>query len=236
VSKVHNFCELFLPTITGNLDHAIKCIQQSGWKKFSAFIKCGAIKILAFVSTIRVKELITSKNTWTELISFATPRPTKSLSQEAKRKFGEVEVNWGEEVQHCIDSWRQIFNSLTSTTVETLPSLNGYLEDFGNSYLKCFGNSITPYIHILVCHTGTLIESHGSLEQYEQQGLENSINIHKASLFRASSKGGGRDSPVNQLSTQMLLRFYRLRYFGHLHCPEILQKVAKTPTSSPVKE
>jgi hypothetical protein len=225
------FCIIITNPATGKLKEAVLAIRKSGWKKFRAIAKKGtSIKIISFVSGARLDNLMMHDGVWEELLDLGTPSVTAARTSSAKNKANaESEAGNAEfklKFRNALSSWRQIYKILPTATVEDLPTLEPLLKHFGDSYVACFGNLVTPYIHIVVCHTAELIRRHGTLGQYEQQGLENSINIHKASFFRSSSRGGGKNStPVTTLM-QVMNRFYRLRHFGQKFCPFLFKKSA----------
>jgi hypothetical protein len=173
---------------------------------------------------------------WIELLALATPGPSQAKTSTAQKKSKTAQIDaanadFAQKFKTVLESWRQIYKCLPTATKEDLGTLEPLLKQFGDSYVSCFGNLITPYIHIVVCHTAELIRNHGPLGQYEQQGLENSINIHKSSFFRSSSRGGGSNStPVTTLM-QIMHRFYRLRYFGQEKFP-FLFKTSETKSKA----
>jgi hypothetical protein len=179
--------------VTGNLEKAVNVIRKSGWKKFAAHPETSTkIKIDCFIAGARIHNLMMNDKAWEEILKLASP-PTapgsSAKSASAQSKASDIDTSssnadFGQKVQKLLGSWRQIYKILPTASDTDLEALQSLLDDFGQSYIDVFGDLITPYIHILVCHTVQLIRNHGPLGRYEQQGLENSINIHKGSLFR----------------------------------------------------
>jgi hypothetical protein len=47
------------------------------------------------------------------------------------------------------------------------------VHNFGQAFVKKYGNyTVTPYIHVVVCHTKELMEANGSIGLFSQQGFE----------------------------------------------------------------
>jgi hypothetical protein len=76
-----------------------------------------------------------------------------------------------------ITAYAQEINSNRDTVLKKLYS---DLDSFGKLYLQHYENSVTPYIHIVVCHTEKLIEANGSIGLFSQQGFE---ATHKVRFF-----------------------------------------------------
>lgn len=66
---------------------------------------------------------------------------------------------------------------------------------------------ITPYIHIVVCHTVQLLREHGALGLYGQQGLEHSQKVQTAIFHKNTNKGGGRG--LVTVAQQIMRKLYR---------------------------
>jgi hypothetical protein len=211
-------------------------IRKSGWKNFSAIPKTATtIKIDCFIAGAEIHDLMMNDDVWEELAKLATPPPeSPAKSDKAKKKASDKDTSsrnaeFGEKLNRILRSWRIIYKMLPTASVNELDILEPLLDEFGESYIDLFGDLVTPYIHIVVCHTAQLIRKYGPLGRYEQQGLENSINIHKRSFFRASNRfGGKKTTPVSTLM-QIFNRFYRLRYFGQKYCRFLFKRKVTAP-------
>lgn len=81
-------------------------------------------------------------------------------------------------------------------------------------YVRKFGDhNVTPYIHVVVCHSVTLLELHGSISKFSQQGFEATHSWHRKLFFSSTNHRGGikeAGSDKNSSILQVLNKCYRI--------------------------
>ena len=93
------------------------------------------------------------------------------------------------------------FNAAEITTLKL--KIKKWIERFLKVYRV---HDTTPYMHILTHHVGEMVEAHGNLAQFCQQGLERINDIISKMYFRSTNQ------KVNGL-TQIILKTKRIQYF-----------------------
>lgn len=81
-------------------------------------------------------------------------------------------------------------------------------------YIRKFGDmNVTPYIHVVVCHSITLLDRHGSISKFSQQGFEATHAWHCKLYYSSTSHDGGVKKAGNNINSsilQVLNKCYRI--------------------------
>lgn len=85
-------------------------------------------------------------------------------------------------------------------------ALRSALQSMRQLFCKVFVDFMTPYLHLLFCHTLEIVETHKSIGKYSQQGFEQSNSLHRSTEVRASNHGGGRGKRT--VSEQLMNHYY----------------------------
>ena len=93
------------------------------------------------------------------------------------------------------------------------------LNYWGMLYLELYEKKITPYMHIVICHSVSLMKKMGSLNFMSQQGFEACHKYHKLIYERCTSRGGGK----HKMSSieQTILFHYRVLFLQMVHKHDI---------------
>jgi hypothetical protein len=184
-------------------------MREFGWASFYVKEQGNSIKLSCFTSEERIKKFFSNRECLSRLIRMALgPVPTRDSSN-----FQEKVQNYRTKATNMVALWscfKDIFNRLD--IVHSSASIKDVLQAFGTAFVELYGkNNVTPYIHVLCCHTGILIDKYGDLGKYNQQNVENFMNFVKATVHRGSAKGGGALSHHKSgLALAVLQRKYRL--------------------------
>ena len=89
--------------------------------------------------------------------------------------------------------WKSIRERLKKNKNELdLVQLQKDLNTFIKKFLEIYEfKNITPYLHIVVCHSVQMLKKFNSLSLYSQQGFEAAHKLQKLIWERATSHGGG---------------------------------------------
>jgi hypothetical protein len=87
------------------------------------------------------------------------------------------------DLRRLFHNWTKIIKTLEYThdvTQTEQATLKGQLKEFGTLWKTVIGSRhVTAYVHIVVCHSIQLLQCHGSIGRYAQQGFE---AAHKVSI------------------------------------------------------
>jgi len=108
------------------------------------------------------------------------------------------------------------------------------LSNFGKDWLIAFGErEVTPYIHVMVCHTTSILLAHGSLSLFSQEGFEHCHKWQKQIYYFATSHDGKVSSKriaVNSIE-QILNHVYRIHLITWYTTKEEWEKFNSNSTS-----
>ena len=87
---------------------------------------------------------------------------------------------------------------------------SGWQYAFRQCFLPIVGNSrlFTPYLHIVLCHSADILQTHKSIGRYSQEGIEHKHKDTRHHYTRGTNHGGGRGSNGGALGAVMV-RLYR---------------------------
>ena len=109
----------------------------------------------------------------------------------------------------------QCYDTLNSHTHVTAAQLSRYRENitkFGNLWTQRFGlKKVTPYVHIMVKHSGAYLAAFGSLRNWSQEAFEASHKRHKQ-LYTKTNFGGGKHGDPSSAYLQVVQKLYRRQY------------------------
>ena len=113
----------------------------------------------------------------------------------------ELVINW--------NLWKSIRERLKKNKNELdLVQLQKDLNTFIKKFLEIYEfKNITPYLHIVVCHSVEMLKKFNSLSLYSQQGFEAAHKLQKLIWERATSHGGGRYSSIKQTMEHIYRHF-----------------------------
>jgi hypothetical protein len=197
----------------------------------SGFVRLKNISTLPTMRKIVANESLAKK---LAILAYPDVNPGKgsqSVSQQAHLLFSKRAPSTGqiEKVLQLWRHWAYVFDFLPVATRDDKADLIKNIKAFGQLFVELFGKLyVTPYIHIVCSHTGALIDKFGNLGQFEQQGVERTVGIHKLSAMRATANGGGRGNPEElrwMFPKQIMLRFLRIVHYAPQFDPDMLKPV-----------
>ena len=175
----------------------IEAVRNAGVKNFDATIPKGAEKVK------------TPGLTGPKCDKILKAAESIVASFESEDKIEETTQIW----KLC----QEILQELEKETVaaSNLCEFEEKLKKFGRLYVKRFGEEeVTPYIHIVVCHTISILEKHSSIGFFSQQGFESTHKWHKMIFYFSSSHDGkvGRNylHRITSSIDQILTKIYRV--------------------------
>jgi hypothetical protein len=219
----------------GKFEEAVRAIKRIH-APFQAKITPNGYVILKYISTLPImRRIMTNLELPKQLAGFAFPdldaSQSKSGSEQAAQFVSKISSSSGQrfEVVQLWTHWAYVFDFLPMATAADKAVLMSHIDGFGKLFVGIFGKLyVTPYIHIVCSHTGPLIDKFGNLGQFEQQGVERTVGIHKLSALRATANGGGRGAPEERpwmFPKQIMLRFLRIIYYANKFDPDMLKPV-----------
>ena len=92
-----------------------------------------------------------------------------------------------------------------------LKKLQNDLDQFIKKFVQIYDfKNITPYLHIVVCHSVEMLKRFHSLSLYSQQGFEAAHKFQKMIWERATSRGGGGYSSIEQTMEYVYRHFFMM--------------------------
>lgn len=88
------------------------------------------------------------------------------------------------------------------------------LKLFGDKFLQKYGEiNVTPYLHIVICHSVMLLQRYGSISQFSQQGFEATHKWHRIVYYSSTNRDGGKGKTLESKSAllQIIYKTYRLQ-------------------------
>lgn len=115
-----------------------------------------------------------------------------------------------EPLQELWIKWGEIL-TLSKSTTPNIPQLRKTVTKWSLLFLKVYGHdNVTPYIHIICSHWADLMDLHGNLTEFSQEGFEGAHHFQKLIYSRVTSKGGGKKTPKSKsVHYQILEKHYR---------------------------
>lgn len=90
-----------------------------------------------------------------------------------------------------------------------LDQLQADLDRFIMRFINIYEyGKLTPYLHIVVCHSVQMLKRFHSLSLYSQQGFEAAHKFQKMIWERATSRGGGGYSSIKQTMEYFYRHFF----------------------------
>lgn len=90
-----------------------------------------------------------------------------------------------------------------------LVSFRGHINRWGNIFVEYMGvHNVTPYAHLVCAHWIDLIQLHGNLKKFSQDGLEASHRLHNLIYGRATNRSKGNSNGPSA-NTQIMQKIYR---------------------------
>jgi len=178
------------------LDKFVQAVRNAGIRNFDVAIpeKGAKIKIPGLTGP-KVNKIMSSYK-----------KIVKSYCKEEKLLTDSLKV-W--------ELWFKICSALQQETVDptTFSNLEEDLNQFGKQFILTYGEqNVTPYIHIVVCHTMPWLRKYGSIGRYSQQGFEATHKWHKQ-IYYFSTNHNGKVSQSKILTSsieQILSKIYRM--------------------------
>ena len=94
-------------------------------------------------------------------------------------------------------------------TEEVITKYETMSKEWGVKYLEVYQRKeVNPYIHVMICHIGEFMRTHGCLISLTHQGLEKYNDTMTKDYFRSSSHKG------EQALTQIMEKQNRLECFN----------------------
>jgi hypothetical protein len=225
---------------SGKWSEAVQKIKKIS-RHFDALkLKNGFISIKNVSTLPALEKIMTSEKLRQKLANMAFPPKIQNELPEATRKALEKrgaivpvddDINKvaRERLEAIWKQWSAIFIDLPKATSQNMGDLISNINNFGLNFVALFGGQeVTPYIHVLCGHTEMLIKEVDNLGQFEQQGLERTVGIHKFSAHVATANGGGNIEESLRpylFPKQIMLRFFRICYYSTLYEPDQLKPV-----------
>jgi len=91
--------------------------------------------------------------------------------------------------------------------------LDTTLVKFGDAWVLAFGViAVTPYVHMMVCHTKSILATHRSLSLFSQEGFESSHKYQKQIYYRSTCHDGKVSKAMVEVNSieQLLTKVFRI--------------------------
>lgn len=108
-----------------------------------------------------------------------------------------------------LNRWSVVYQLISQPTLlskKQVELLQTAIDKMKKSWLLQFVNRVTPYAHLVLLHTIQIVQRHGSVGLYSQQGFELSNRLHRSIESRASNHRGGRGDVM--VTEQLMNNFY----------------------------
>jgi len=116
-----------------------------------------------------------------------------------------------------VKDWKSIIHTIESKQTplsnQEIDSIDSNLASFGDNWVKAFGVvAVTPYVHVMVCHTKSILTAHGSLSLFSQEGFESSHKYQKQIYYRSTCHDGRVSKARVQINSieQILTKVFRM--------------------------
>lgn len=204
----------------------IAAVRRSGWHNFDTWIPKGSTKI-------KVTGNFTSCDL--ELLSTLCLGITGTKCDKVLENIEQIlpTVTMESNVVRLWTEWKWICSILEQTSVvdpNILSELETRIKEWGELYLLRYCDfNVTPYIHMVVCHTVPLLSMHGSIGRYSQQGFEATHKLHKRIYFSSTSHNGHvsqRKTPINSIE-QLFCKIFRTQILYLYNQPNFRQEVVQ---------
>lgn len=104
------------------------------------------------------------------------------------------------EIEEIWTGWRSILKSASQDkfTEGEIADLRKIINNWSALWVKHFGKkNVTPYVHFVGAHWCDLIQMHGNLKKFSQDGLEASHRLHNLIYGRSTNRSKG-DPPAEE--------------------------------------
>lgn len=108
---------------------------------------------------------------------------------------------------------------IESTDEIQFTELSDKLKTFIDTFIKLYTiKQVTPYIHIVVAHTESLLKQHGSIGKFSQQGFEATHKWQKLIYYNATWHDGSiyshktKESIKTSSIVQIIQKIYRVHF------------------------
>jgi hypothetical protein len=182
-----------------SLEGLERAVRNAGFESFAVKLpKVGTNVVIPSLSGRKCNKILSNYEEIVSSFEGEGDSPQKMLTLKIWRGWKEIC-----EALECKDSFSE----------DQISDLKSKLKTWGEHYIQRYEkDQVTPYIHIVICHSISWLEMHSSISQFSQQGFEATHKWHKHIYYFSTSHDGkvGRTRSATSSIQQILQKIYRM--------------------------